>query len=300
MTFYREHIEKYIETNRTKLNYIFNKAWEGVSGGEINQLKEFLTKKDVGVDFLNQNLKTIKDKDLTVQLSSVYSHCSPKVDFIYEKQPYNRELADLLVILRINETYSKPQNIYSSSFFSQWKLNENDNKNYGQKYLYDFASCFNMPKWLSNYKNGVYRKFGEKEKSLNFFYLDNKDFLKRPNGKSKIQFSDLMLDMLKHKYGLCFNSSIWNNEMENSYDGWDEIMYDLIKRIGKRKIRGIPQSKLIQFQISNRSINLEIENELKNYDENSFQSILIIDVNFNRRLKMEHLDIIQDSSFNNV
>lgn len=286
---YIDCIKKYIEINHLQLHNIFIDCWKGMSEkNEIPRLKEFLTKENVGISFINNELKGLKNKYFTIQLNSVFSHGSPKVNFDYKNKNYTRELADLLVIYRINDGHFSKKNICSKSFLSQWKLNKRDNKNIGQQYLYDSVDTFKVPQWLSNQNNGRQRCFGKKENALNFFYLDNNVFLKRPNGDNDLSFSSIMMNLLEFDYGLQFDNSIWNNNSSNNYEGWNELMYDLIVGIGRKTIPGTEDKKLLHFFMGDEDYKLQVNNE-SNKSENEFQSTLIVDINFNLRIKLEEV-----------
>jgi hypothetical protein len=286
---YIDSIKKYINKYESDLQLIFTDSWKGVSEkSEIHRLKEFLTKENVGVSYINKELEKIQSRYFTIKLSSVFCHGSPKVDFVHNNKQFNRELADLLVIYRINDGHYSRNIITSRSFLSQWKLNKNDNKNIGQQYLYDYVNTFNVPKWLNNSNNGQKRCFAEKENALNFFYLDQNIFLKRPNENVEISFSSLMIDLLKLEYGLQFDNQIWNFNSTDTFDRWDEIMYDLIGGVGKKIISGTKNRKLSHYLLSNESFSFEIEGP-SDSEENIVQSILIVDVHFNLLIKYKRI-----------
>lgn len=157
-----------------------------------------------------------------------------------------------------------------------------------------------MPIWIG-IKNefGRKRRFDDRKKSLNFFYLKDKKFSKRPEGQGDLSFADLLINLLSLNYGLEFDHKLWSKNSELPSD-WDKIMHDLIMRVGRRKIidkRGKLVDKLIEYEVSSTPFlyhirNSEVVNDSK--DDNSeqrLQSMIIIDVNFNRVVKLKRLGI---------
>lgn len=285
---YKKHLRNFVSSNKDTLKQIFRDCWKNINQTqEIPMLKDFLLKKDSGVDYLNSEFSKIESDYLNIKFSSVYSHGSPKVTFRYHNKTLTRELADLLVIIRINEHQNHSyKTLYSSSFLSQWKLNKKDNKNEGQTYLYDKAKSFLLPKWIGGQVDSQRkRKFSHKTKSLNFFYLNDKNFSLRPAKKTS-EFETLMLGFLNLKYGLEFASQIWT-QSEFDHDDWSQLMNDLLLKVGRtRKVDGQP--KLIEYRVSNNPFQYEIEDQ-SNIKESGFQSILIVDINFNKRLKIKQI-----------
>ena len=294
---YKEILYKYIARYQEELNHIFTNSWNGIADrGETLQLKDFLLEENVGVKYINNQINQLPNKYFSIKFNAIYSHGSPQVTFDFNREPIKRELADLLVILRINEVKSKSETLYSSSFLSQWKLNQRDNRNPGQAYLYDSADRFFMPIWIAGHDEASRERiFDNRANTLNFFYLNDKNFLKRPAGGGSFSFSQLLIDLLNFQYGLAFNSEIWSNNPIENPSHWDNLMNDLINKVGRtKKIKGAVQSKLIEYFISNKPYyyhidNEEVVNDTDTHEEKRFQSILILDINFDRTLKIEKL-----------
>jgi hypothetical protein len=289
---YKEELTEYVKNNQKKLNGIFADSWNDISSkDEIHQLKDFLLKENVGIKYINDQLNKIINDYFSIRFNAVFSHSSPKVSFEYQNESISRELADLLVILRINEYSTESKTLYSSSFLSQWKLNHNDNQNKGQEYLYDFAADFSMPMWIAG-QNVADRKrlFDNRTSSLNFFYLDDRTFLKRPAGRPSLSFSQLLINLLSLNYGLKFDNNVWTNNIQYT-SNWSRIMDDLINKVGRtRNIRGTEQPKLIEYLISSEPYYYHIDNEgIVDNNDKRFQSTLIIDINFSRKLKVKEI-----------
>ena len=290
---FKIELSKFIKKHEINLIEIFTNSWDQIkTDHEIPQLKYFLLNENGGIHYINEKISQLQDESISIKFNAVYSHGSPKVTFDFNETPASRELADLLVILRINEHNPTCSNtLYSRSFLSQWKLNQEDNKNIEQEFLYDSAPSFNMPIWITGRTEAERkRNFENRLDSLNFFYLNNRTFIKRPAGAVNIEFPKLLIDLLNLDYGLEFNKSIWIDELEKP-SSWDKLMNDLINKVGReRKIKGYEQAKLIEYKISNAPYIYHINNEEvveDLYPENRFQSMLIIDINFNRLLKIK-------------
>ena len=68
-------------------------------------------------------------------------------------------------------------------------------------------------------------------------------------------------------------------------------MDDLINKVGRtRNIRGTEQPKLIEYLISSEPYYYHIDNEgIVDNNDKRFQSTLIIDINFSRKLKVKEI-----------
>lgn len=302
-TRYFDKISQFITLNNLNINEVFEKSWEGLkSKDEVGIIKEYLTSKHVGVDFLNNKLSNIKSDYFNIRIQSVFSHKQPRVTFIDKyNQPKGCELADILFIHRINyhaPDLPKSKNLYSSGFLCQVKLNHTENVNQNQECLYYEASEFKMPNWAS--EPDTKRRFVDKHKTLSFLYLKdkngnynkNKEIKKVNRGSEMVGFSNILIDFLKGDFGLKFDAEIKQGKYEVSRNGdWNILMNDLIEKVGKNKYPGESYEKLTEFLFCPNGNEHSFEMNNKGNDNQDLQSpsVIVIDFNFTRVLEIENI-----------
>ena len=118
------------------------------SKDEVQIVREYLTRKNAGVDYLNLHLGNLLQPEYELKFASIFIHKKP----IIQRDPSEVllcngdrpgcEMGDLCVVFCLMDVNKKP--IYKSSVIIQAKLDDNLNS-ISQRCLYDSDIKFHMP-----------------------------------------------------------------------------------------------------------------------------------------------------------
>lgn len=181
---YNDFVQYYTaESSKLKIRRTYEASWQNINTSkEVSAIKDYLLKKGVGVDFLNQFVaKNISNSQFDVKFASVFCHQKPRVRRTAASIAQNKgstkscELGDLLVLFVLLDEQDNLH--YCSGSLFQAKVKPKLDS-LSQQALYDFDADFNVPKYLEQRASSLtsYRKMPTwvegRSKALRYLILE--------------------------------------------------------------------------------------------------------------------------------
>ena len=163
VTLYSSFVKHYTEVSRLKaFRRLYEESWKRVvMDKEVDAVRDFLMKPNVGVDFLNKEVsREVNNNEFTIKFASIFCHKKPIVQRTARNKAINPgstpgcELGDLFVLFLLMDSLDNIH--YSAGALFQAKMDASLNSS-SQRHLYDDDDGFTLPDNL--YKNKGLKNF---------------------------------------------------------------------------------------------------------------------------------------------